>query len=98
MAKLNGWQLKTVEKAQILALLQEVADYVIAICKDDRALILSSGFDVTDEQTGTAKPSIESLEVILGISGQAILRARNIKGAVAYVHQYATGCKHSLAQ
>jgi len=65
-------------------------DYVIAISKDDRALILSSGFDANEEQSGSRKPSIESLEVELGISGQVILHAKNQKGALAYVNQYAT--------
>ncbi|HEX6431272.1 MAG TPA: fibronectin type III domain-containing protein [Niastella sp.] len=82
--------IKNAKKARILALLEELAEYVIVTCKDDRALILSSGFDVTDEQTGSIKPSIETLEVELGAPGEAILLAKNPKGAVAYVHQYAT--------
>jgi hypothetical protein len=82
--------IKNHKKAELLALLEEVAAYVVATCKGDRALIFSSGFDVTEVQTGSTKPSIESLEVELGIPGQAILHARNQKGAVAYVHQYAT--------
>jgi hypothetical protein len=82
--------IKNSKKAQILVLLQEVANYVIVTCKDDRALILSSGFDVADEQTGPVKPAIESLEVVLGIAGQVMLRARKQKGAIAYVHQYTT--------
>jgi hypothetical protein len=82
--------IKNNKKARILALLEELADYVIVTCKDDRALILSSGFDVTDEQTGSVKPSIETLEVVLGVPGEAILHAKNPKGAVAYVHEYAT--------
>ena len=82
--------IKNNKKARILALLEEVADYVIATCKGDRALILNSGFDVTDEQTGSTKPSIETLEVELGAPGEAIMRAKNPKGAVAYVHEYTT--------
>jgi hypothetical protein len=82
--------IKNNKKVRILAFLEEVADYVLATCKGDRALILSSGFDVADEQTGSAKPSVEALEVELGAPGEAIMRAKNPKGAVAYVHQYAT--------
>jgi hypothetical protein len=82
--------IKNNKKVRILALLEEVAGYVLATCKGDRALILSSGFDVADEQTGSAKPSVEALEVELGAPGEAIMRAKNPKGAVAYVHQYAT--------
>lgn len=82
--------IKNNKKVSILALLEEVADYVIATSKGDKALILSSGFDVTDEQSGSAKPSVEALEVELGAPGEAIMHAKNPKGAVAYVHQYAT--------
>jgi hypothetical protein len=79
---------KNEKKAQVLALLEEVAEYVIATCKGNKGLILSSGFDATTEQTGPAKPFIGSLEVELRTPGEASLHAKNQKGAVAYVHQY----------
>ena len=82
--------IKNNKKVRILALLEEVADYVITTSKGDRALILNSGFDVLDEQTGSVKPFIEALEVELGAPGEAIMRAKSPKGAVAYVHEYAT--------
>jgi len=81
---------KNDKKAQVLALLEEVAEYVIATCKGNKGLILSSGFNASDEQTGPAKPFIGSLEVELRTPGEAILHAKNQKGAIAYVHQYAT--------
>src|SRR5690349_2195547 len=64
---------KNTKKVKVLALLEVVAEYVIATCKGDRGLILSSGFDVTDEQTGSAKPSIEKLAVELSAPGEATL-------------------------
>ena len=73
----------------MLALLEEVAAYVTATSKGDRALILSSGFNATDETTGSAKLFIGALVVELSTPGEAILRAKNQRGAVAYVHQYA---------
>jgi hypothetical protein len=82
--------IKNNKKALILALLEELAEYVNATCKGDRALILSSGFDVTDELTGSPKPSIQKLEVELSAPGEATLYAKDPKGAVAYVHEYAT--------
>jgi hypothetical protein len=81
---------KNTKKVKVLALLEEVAEYVIATCKGDRGLILSSGFDATDEQKGSVKPFIGSLDVELSTQGEAILHAKNQKGAVAYIHQYAT--------
>jgi hypothetical protein len=76
-------------KAEILALLEELAEYVERICNGNRALMLSSGFDVTEEQTGSKKPSIELMEVVLGGQGVATTRAKRVSGAVSYVHQYA---------
>ncbi len=67
-----------------------MAAYVIATCKGDRGLILSSGFNATDEQKGSVKTFIGSLEVELGTQGEAILHAKDQKGAVSYMHQYAT--------
>jgi hypothetical protein len=82
--------IKNNKKAIALALLVQLAQYIIEISKGDKALILSSGFEVVEEQTGKTKPSIESLEVELGAAGEATLRAKVKKGAVAYMHQYAT--------
>jgi hypothetical protein len=76
-------------KAEIMALLEELAEYVTLVCNDNRALILSSGFDVTEEQTGSKTPSIELIEVELGEPGVATTRVKKQSGAVAYVHQYA---------
>ena len=81
---------KNTRKAKVLALLEEVAAYVIATCKGDRGLILSSGFNATEEQKGTVKTFIGSLEVELGTQGEAILHVKDQKGAVSYMPQYAT--------
>ncbi len=81
---------KNNKKTRVLALLEEVAAYVTATSKGDRELIFSSGFNVTDETSGSGKPFIGSLVVELSNPGEAILRAKNQRGAVAYVHQYAT--------
>jgi hypothetical protein len=78
-------------KESMLKLLTELAEYVTVTCKGDRALILSSGFDVTTVNTGTTlPPAIEKLEVELGGSGEATTRIKNVKGIKAYIHQYTT--------
>lgn len=84
--------IKNDKKAIILALLQVLADYVTAISKGDRTLILSSGFDVSNETRSSSKlpPSIEKLEVDLGPSGEATTRIKNVSGVKAYIHQYTT--------
>lgn len=76
-------------KGEIMELLEELAEYVELICNGNRAMMLSSGFDVTEEQTGSKAPSIELIEVELGGTGIATIRVKKQSGAVAYVHQYA---------
>jgi hypothetical protein len=81
--------IKNNKKAIALALLQELAEYVLVISKGDRALILSSGFEAADTN-GPEKTSIELLEVILNAPGEATLQVKNQKGVVSYIHQYTT--------
>jgi len=82
--------IKNNKKAVALALLDELAQFVIATCKGDRALILSSGFDVIEELSSTPAPAIETLQVELSAPGEAKIQVRNMTGTIAYVHQYAT--------
>src|SRR5690349_17243641 len=70
--------IKNSRKAAALELLEELALYVSGISNDDRAMILSSGFDVTDEQNARPATAIESLEVALGGPGEATLRAKKV--------------------
>ncbi|MCS3796708.1 hypothetical protein [Niastella sp. OAS944] len=81
---------KNGKKAIALQLLEQLAQYVTSVSNDDRGMILSSGFYVTDEQTARPVPAIETLEVELGSAGEATTRAGNITGAIAFVHQYTT--------
>lgn len=77
-------------KAEILGLLEELAEYAELICNGNRALLLSSGFDVTEEQTSSKTTSIESMEVILGEPGVATTRVKRAAGVLSYIHQYTT--------
>jgi hypothetical protein len=80
---------KNNKKAIAIALLEELAEYVLSISKGDRALIFSSGFTI-EESNGSEKTSIELLEVILNAPGEATLQVKNQKGVVSYIHQYTT--------
>ena len=82
--------IKNDKKANALALLQELSEYVTVICKGDRTLMLSSGFDVTSESRSNITPSIEKLEVETGEAGVATIRTRKVTGVKAYIHQYTT--------
>ncbi|HEY8894363.1 MAG TPA: hypothetical protein VIM79_06095 [Niastella sp.] len=81
---------KNGKKGLALELLDELVQYVIAISNGDRAMILSSGFYVTEEQTAKTETAIETLEVELGARGEATVRVKKATGAIAYVHEYAT--------
>lgn len=82
--------LKNNRKAIIFGLLEDLATYVMATCNNDQALLLSSGFDITEELRSTPKPAIEMLEVDLGVPGEATVKVRKKTGVIAFVHQYAT--------
>jgi hypothetical protein len=81
--------IKDKKKEIVVNLLNELADYVNAICKGNRTLLLSSGFDISENDT-SLEPAIEKLEVILGESGEATTRIKKVTGAIAFVHEYAT--------
>jgi hypothetical protein len=82
--------IKNAKKAIVLKLLTELSWYVMAICKGDKVLLLSSGFDVTGEVRSPLTPAIEKLEVDIGPPGEATTRVRNVTATIAYVHEYAT--------
>jgi hypothetical protein len=79
-------------KAEVLALVQILFDYVAAESKGDTTLILSSGFDVINDSSNNnnQQPAVGIITVELGEAGEATTRVRNVKGVKAYVHQYAT--------
>lgn len=84
--------IKNNKKVRVQNFLQILADYVTAKSNGDRALIHSSGFDVSNERRSNKNlpPSIEKLEVELGEAGVAILRTKEVTAIKAYIHQYTT--------
>src|SRR5690242_10949387 len=57
--------IKNNKKSIAIALLEELAEYVLDTSKGDLALIFSSGFTAVEDSSGSDKTSIEILEVIL---------------------------------
>jgi len=82
--------IKDNNKKIVLNLLDELATYVTAICKGDKALLLSSGFDITPEGGPGLELTIGKLDVILGESGEVTMRIKNATGAVAFIFEYTT--------
>ncbi|HEY1200354.1 MAG TPA: hypothetical protein VGE79_05210 [Niastella sp.] len=84
-------QTKNNIKTTVINLLQELADYVTATSKGNKGIMLSSGFDISEE-TGKkgVLAKINILEVDVDSPGQATTRVKNARGARAYIHQYTT--------
>jgi hypothetical protein len=82
--------LKDKKKKIVLNLLDQLATYATIICKGDRTLLLSSGFDITKAGGAGHAPAIEKLEVILGESGEVTIRIKNATAAVAFMFEYTT--------
>lgn len=83
-------------KEKVVDLLQELADYVTEISEGDRTKMLSSGFDVYEENGTSNKqpPTIEKLEVDVSRPGEAYMRIRKVKNAIAFIHQYTAEPPH----
>lgn len=83
--------IKNDKKELAIALLRELSAYVTTISKEDRTLMLSSGFDVTsDSRNSSPAPLIEKMEIVQGVTGEATIRVKSATGVKAYIHQYTT--------
>jgi hypothetical protein len=80
--------LKNKLKADVIALLVVVADYVTLTCKGDRLNLLSSGFPISGAASTQIDQVIGALEVELGAPGQASTSVERLRRARAYLHQY----------
>lgn len=76
-------------KAELVSILDDLADYVTTISNGDKTMLLSSGFDITGDKGFTqVLPPIEKLVVLSDQPGQATTRVNRVAGARSYVHQY----------
>lgn len=82
--------LKNNQKAQLIALLTVLAEYVTLTCKGDRLMLLSSGFPISGANSTQVDQVIPELEVMLGAPGEASTKVKRVRGARAYMHQYTT--------
>jgi hypothetical protein len=79
--------IKDGKQANLLQMLTELAYYVTQICKGDKALLLSSGFEINGETVKSQKGPIK-LQVELGMQGQVSTSVKRVAQARVYVHQY----------
>ena len=83
--------IKNNKKEIVINLLQELVDYVTEISNGDKIIMLSSGFDISEDKSDKGVlAKIEILEVEIDLPGEAITKVRNARGARAYIHQYTT--------
>jgi hypothetical protein len=78
--------IKNDKKASLQELVAELSINVAQVCKGDRSMLLSSGFNVTKDRSATTKMPF-MLTVDLGLSGEATTRIPRVGGTRAYVHQ-----------
>jgi hypothetical protein len=74
-------------KAELRLILRDLAHYVTQIAKGDRALLISSGFDLNVQRVKRLQAP-PKLVVDLEVAGQATTRLKRIPRTRAYVHQY----------
>ena len=82
--------LKNRLKAELIALLTELAAYVTLTSNGDRLKLLSSGFFISGGSSNDPDPVITELEVELGAPGEATTSVKRIRRARAYMHQFTT--------
>lgn len=82
--------LKNNKKAELIALLVVLAEYVTLTCKGDRVKLLSSGFPISGASSTQVDQVIQELDVQLGVPGEATTRVKRLSRARAYLHQYTT--------
>src|ERR1044072_2430388 len=78
-------------RRSLIEIMVQYGFYVSQICKGDRAMLLSSGFDLAKE-SGDSKlmGGIESLAVTNVNPGEAYIVVKRVDGAQAFIHQYTT--------
>jgi len=79
---------KNDKKAELIRILDEMADYVTATSKNDTTMLLRSGFDIVGIRIAeqTLEP-IEKFNVEIGGPGVATTSVKRVKGAKAYIHK-----------
>jgi hypothetical protein len=83
--------IKKDKRRVLIEALTRLAYYVSQISNGDKAMLLSSGFDIAKEK-GTQRQlaAIESLVVTSINPGEANVLVKRVHGARAFIHQYTT--------
>src|SRR5581483_4384372 len=74
-------------RIELVSALDEVAEYVTGVSNGDRAMLLSSGFDLNGEKSGVTLGAIQQLAVNIDRVSEAVTSVKRVSGAKAYVHK-----------
>lgn len=81
--------IRKAKRAEVIALLSELVEYVTITCNGDPAKLVSSGFELNKAKGTKAMSSIKELKVTIDRTGEAVTAVKKVAGAKAYIHQYA---------
>jgi hypothetical protein len=81
--------IRKAKRAEVIALLSELVEYVTLTCNGDPARLVSSGFELNKERGTKALLPIKELKVTIDRTGEAVIQVKKVAGAKAYIHQYA---------
>jgi hypothetical protein len=84
--------IKNDKRAIVRSILTPLAEYVNAVSKGDRTMLLSSGFKLARRRNeGVELGQIEKVELYTDTPQTAIVSIKRVSGAKAYIHEYTTG-------
>jgi hypothetical protein len=79
-------------KEKLISSLRELGETVQLKAKGDEWLMITSGYDIARPPKNTKLEKPRDFKVLPGnMNGQIILQAKRVKGAKAYLYQYARG-------
>jgi hypothetical protein len=79
---------KNDKKAELIRIMDEMADHVTAVSNGDSTMLLSSGFDISGiKAIDQNLADVEKFTVEIGGAGMATTRVKKVTGAKAYIHK-----------
>ena len=82
-------EIKNQKKAILIALLTRLAAYISFVAKNDRAILLASGFEISAERSAPiTMPEVLGFAVKSDNTGEAFVEVQKIPGVKSYMYQY----------
>jgi hypothetical protein len=83
--------IKNAAREVLVDLMRNLCMYVNLTANGDRAMLLSSGFNISKDREPIVITKPENLKIETGLSsGELLLSVNAVKGASAYLHEYST--------